>query len=93
MKIAPDAKLSDGKLDVVSIGDLSAVKIMTSASRIYFGSHLSMSEVNHALAKKVVVRSALRSCEVPLEVDGELPGRLPATFQVIPGALRVRCKA
>ena len=93
MKIAPDAKLSDGKLDVVSIGDLSAVKIMTSASRIYFGSHLSMSEVNHALAKKVVVRSALPSCEVPLEVDGELPGRLPATFQVIPGALRVRCKA
>ena len=36
MKIAPDAKLTDGKLDVVSISDLSAVKIMTSASRIYW---------------------------------------------------------
>jgi diacylglycerol kinase family enzyme len=28
--------------------------------------------------------------EVALEVDGELPGRLPATFQIIPEALRVR---
>jgi diacylglycerol kinase (ATP) len=93
MKIAPEAKLLDGKFDVVSVGDLSAIKIMTSAPRIYFGSHLSMTEVHHALAKKVVLRPADRNVEVALEIDGELPGRLPATFQIIPGALRVRCNA
>jgi len=90
MKIAPDAKLTDGKLDVISIGDLSATKIFTSAPRIYTGSHLSMPEVSHALARKITVRTADRATEVPLEVDGELPGRLPATFQIIPEALRVR---
>jgi YegS/Rv2252/BmrU family lipid kinase len=90
MKIAPDAKLTDGKLDVISIGDLSAMKIFTSAPRVYTGSHLSMPEVSHALARKITVRAADRAAEVALEVDGELPGRLPATFQIVPDALRVR---
>jgi len=90
MKIAPDAKLTDGKLDIVSIGDLSAMKIFTSAPRVYTGSHLSMPEVSHALARKIAVRASDRAAEIPLEVDGELPGRLPATFQIIPEALRVR---
>ena len=90
MKIAPDAKLTDGKLDVISIGDLSAMKLFTSAPRVYTGSHLSMPEVSHALARKITVRAADRAAEVALEVDGELPGKLPATFQIIPEALRVR---
>ena len=93
MKIAPDAKLTDGKFDVISVGDLSAVKLFTSAPRVYFGSHLSMPEVSHALARKVTVRPADGAKEVALEVDGELPGRLPATFQIIPEALRVRVAA
>lgn len=91
MKIAPQAKLTDGKFDVVSVGDLSALKIMTSAPRVYFGSHLSMSEVSHITATKVVVRPSDRDANIPLEIDGELPGRLPATFQIIPRALRIRC--
>jgi diacylglycerol kinase (ATP) len=90
MKIAPDAKLTDGKFDVVGVGDLSAVKIFTSAPRVYTGSHLSMPEVSHALARKIIVKPADRAAEVALEVDGELPGKLPATFQIIPEALRVR---
>jgi len=93
MKIAPDAKLTDGKFDVVGIGDLGALKIFTSAPRVYKGSHLSMPEVSHALARKISVRPADRSSEVALEIDGELPGRLPATFQIVPEALRVRCNA
>ena len=91
MKIAPNAKLVDGKFDVISVGDLSALRIVTSAPRVYFGSHLSMNEVSHTLAKKVVVRAASRKVYVELEIDGELPGRLPAAFQIIPEALRVRC--
>ena len=90
MKIAPDAKLADGKFDVIAVGDLSALKIFTSAPRVYTGAHLSMPEVSHALARKITVRAADREAEVALEVDGELPGRLPATFQIIPEALRVR---
>ena len=91
MKIAPEAKLTDGKFDVIGVGDLGTTKIFTSAPRVYFGSHLSMPEVGHGLARKVTVRPAERDAQIDLEVDGELPGRLPATFQIIPAALRVRC--
>ena len=90
MKIAPDAKLTDGKFDVVSVGDLSALKLFTSAPRVYMGSHLSMPEVSHATARKVAIRSTDRASEIALEIDGELPGKLPATFQIIAEALRVR---
>jgi len=84
------AKLTDGKFDVIGVGDLSALQLFTSAPRVYFGSHLSMPEVSHALARKVNIRPADRGAEIALEVDGELPGRLPATFQIVPEALRVR---
>jgi YegS/Rv2252/BmrU family lipid kinase len=91
MKIAPNAKLIDGKFDVVSIGDLGAAKILANAPRLYLGAHLSMSEVGHALAAKVSARPVAKNERVEVEVDGEIPGQLPATFQILPKALRVRC--
>lgn len=93
MKIAPDAKLDDGLFDCVSIGDLGAARIITNAPRIYSGAHLSMQQVNHTMARKVLARPADKDAIVILDIDGELPGRLPATFQIIPSALKVRCPA
>ncbi|MEA2206682.1 MAG: hypothetical protein QOE77_3458 [Blastocatellia bacterium] len=91
MKIAPDAKLDDGLFDVVTIGDIGTVKILTSASRLYFGSHLSMDQVGHTLAKRIIARPANQNEKLAVELDGELVGLLPVTFQIVPGALRVRC--
>lgn len=91
MKIAPNAKLDDGKFDVISIGDLGAARILGNAPRLYLGAHLSMTDVGHALATKVSARPANSDERIEIEVDGELPGHLPATFQILPRALRVRC--
>jgi len=91
MKIAPDAKLTDGKFDVISIGDLGAARILANAPRLYLGAHLSMKEVGHALATKIVARPIDVDRRIEIEVDGEIPGQLPATFQILPKALRVRC--
>ena len=90
MKIAPDAKLDDGYFDVVTIGDANSFRLLTNAPRLYFGAHLRMSEVTHALAKQVVARPANKDKEVRVELDGEVVGRLPSTFQIVPRALRVR---
>ena len=92
MKIAPEAKLADCQFDVVTIADLGPLKILTNAPRLYLGAHLGMQEVRHELARKIVARP-VKDTEVILEVDGELVGRLPATFQVVPRALRIRCPA
>ena len=91
MKIAPDAKLDDGKFDIITIGESSAFRILANSPRLYFGAHLRMNEVTHALAKQVLARPVKKDEEVRIELDGEVLGRLPATFQVLPRAIRVRC--
>jgi len=91
MKIAPDARLDDGRFDIITIGDLSAMQILGNAPKLYFGKHLNMQQVHHTLARRLTARPAEKETEIAIEVDGELPGRLPATFEILPGALRVRC--
>ena len=91
MKIAPNAKLTDGKFDVVSIGDLGFTRILSNAPRLYLGAHLNMSEVQHALAAKITASPIDKNQRIGLDLDGELPGFLPATFQIVARALRIRC--
>ncbi|MEA2174044.1 MAG: hypothetical protein QOD00_1636 [Blastocatellia bacterium] len=92
MKIAPDARLNDGRFDIITIGDMDAMQILSNAPRLYFGKHLSMQQVHHTHARRLTARPAVEDEEVAIEVDGELPGRLPATFEILPGALRVRSR-
>ena len=90
MKIAPHALLDDGRFDIIIIGDLSPFEIIFNAHRLYTGAHLSMKQVHHAHATRVHLKPSRSNARVALEVDGELPGHLPATFEIIPKALRVR---
>lgn len=90
MKIAPDAKLSDGYFDIINIGDIKTLRILANAYRLYGGSHLDLEEVNSTRAKRVEVSPADAREEIFLEIDGELPGRLPAVYEILPRALAVR---
>jgi YegS/Rv2252/BmrU family lipid kinase len=90
MKIAPEAKINDGYLDVINIGDIKTAKILLNAYTLYRGSHLSLPEVKSTLARKIEVSPADKNQEIHIETDGELPGRLPAVYEVVPGALKVR---
>ena len=84
MLIAPDAKLTDGRLDVVNIGNMGAAKIIANAYTLYRGTHLQLDEVGSTLAKKVAVSSVGDAKNAQIEIDGELPGHLPATFKIVP---------
>ena len=90
MKIAPEAKINDGFFDVVNIGDIRTAKILLNAYRLYSGSHLDLSEVNHIKAKRIEVCAANEKQDVYIETDGELPGKLPAVYEIVPQALKVR---
>jgi YegS/Rv2252/BmrU family lipid kinase len=89
MKIAPDAVINDGFFDVVNIGDIKTVKILLNAYKLYGGSHLNLSEVKATKARKIEV-SPLNNEEIHMEIDGELLGKLPARFEILPRALKVR---
>jgi YegS/Rv2252/BmrU family lipid kinase len=90
MKIAPDARLDDGQFDVISIGDLGALKILANTHKLYRGTHLELEQVFFSRGKIIRAHSANNN-DVAIEIDGELAGRLPAKFEIVPGALRVRC--
>jgi diacylglycerol kinase (ATP) len=55
------------------------------ATQILLGKHLSSEAIIFRRAKKVSIRSKPGMC---FNVDGELVGNEPAVFQVIPRALR-----
>ncbi len=90
MKIAPDAKLNDGYFDVVMIGDLSMVEKLTKSYRLYSGTHLKIDKVGFTLGTRIEATPVNGNDPVLIEVDGEAPGRLPATIELLPEALQIR---
>jgi diacylglycerol kinase (ATP) len=90
MMIAPKAKINDGLLDIVNIGDISTAKILLRSYTLYRGTHNDLPEVKSTQARKVEVSAADPSVEILLETDGELPGKLPATYELVHDAIRVR---
>jgi diacylglycerol kinase family enzyme len=90
MMIAPDASLNDGQFDVINIGDLTTIRVLTNVHSLYRGTHLDMKEVLSRRAKRIEIRPSDPSNDIHLETDGELPGRLPVTYELIPNALRLR---
>ncbi len=90
MKIAPDAKINDGFFDLVNIGDIKTARILLNSYKLYSGSHLSLPEVKSSLVKRIVVEPVDENIEIKLEADGELPGKLPATFEIVPKTLKIR---
>ncbi|MFL6468633.1 MAG: diacylglycerol/lipid kinase family protein [Pyrinomonadaceae bacterium] len=90
MKIAPSAKLTDGCFDVVNIGDMKSAKIILNVYTLYRGTHLTLPEVKATRAKRVEAHPLDPAANVMIEVDGELPGKLPAVFEIVPTALKLR---
>lgn len=84
MKIAPNAQLMDGELDVVTLGDLGKLDLVRNVPRVYDGSHITHPKVSTFRARHIEVQSANRML---LQADGEVLGTAPATFTVVPSAL------
>ena len=90
MKICPEAVLDDSYFDFVTVGDLGRLEVLAKIHRIYSGNHLSMKEVSSVRCRRLHLAPADPKAEIPLEIDGETPGRLPARFEILEGALRLR---
>jgi diacylglycerol kinase family enzyme len=91
MKVCPAATLDDGLFDLVVLGDLSILGFFTKIlPRTSSGTHVLLDEVKSAQARTIEVWPADPAAVIPVELDGETPGRLPARFDLVPGALRLR---
>jgi diacylglycerol kinase (ATP) len=90
MHIAPEAVLDDGLFDVVGLEDLSILDQARLMPHLYRGTLLGHEGITHVRGARVVAEPADWSGPVLLDVDGEAPGALPATFEIRPGAIRLR---
>ena len=90
MKMAPEARLTDGLLDLVVVRKLSLSKLVCESPLLYLGAHLGLPEVEHGRVSVVEARSVNPATEVLVEIDGEVEHRLPARFEIRMRALRLR---
>jgi len=90
MKIAPYAKLDDGLFDVVLIESMKFLEFCRNILKIYSGSHLSHPKVSLIRGKKIEISPESSEKDVLIEADGELIGKLPATFEIIPQSFLVK---
>jgi diacylglycerol kinase (ATP) len=83
--IAPEASIDDGLIDIVLVPENSATDLALVAAQIAVGRHLGSEGVIFRRAGKVSVRS---TPGMWFNVDGELIGNEPATFEVLPRRLQ-----
>jgi diacylglycerol kinase (ATP) len=86
MWVAPEARLNDGLFDVVVVGDVSKLDVLTNTRRLYRGTLAEHPKVTTFKACAIELASEQ---EVFIDLDGELVGRLPARFQILPQKLSV----
>jgi YegS/Rv2252/BmrU family lipid kinase len=89
MWACPQAELDDGLLDSLELTGMSRAKLVSTLLKVFKGKHLRVKGVAYSKVKRVEIRPVHADVELLVELDGEQPGRAPATFRVVPGALRV----
>ena len=86
MHIAPQARMDDGLLDVVTVGAMDRGGLLRNLPRVYTGHHPAHPRVRHARARTVRIESDDRPL---IELDGEVVGAGGAEFRILPGAIRI----
>lgn len=90
MQVAPEADPCDGALDCVVLGDLSKPEAFALTSKIYAGTHLAVAKAKCVRGRHFEATLWPAPADVWVELDGETPGQLPLTVDVLPGAIRLR---
>ena len=89
MAIAPDALVDDGVFDIVILRGRSRYYLVDQMNRIYNGGHRNLPDVTILRGKRLSVEPLMENDRAILEIDGDSPGRIPATFEILPKALNV----
>ncbi|MDQ1728750.1 MAG: hypothetical protein QOD33_875 [Pyrinomonadaceae bacterium] len=88
MMLSPQAKIDDGKLDVVTASGLTRTQVMRELARIHKGGHVNNPKVRIVQGEGVSIETFAPEDAMPIEADGNVRGLTPAEFHVMPKALR-----
>jgi diacylglycerol kinase (ATP) len=87
MRIAPGASPTDGRLNLVILGDIGRVELIRWLPTLYSGRHLENPKVKSYTGARVTITAP---AGLPMHVDGEPVSPAPVRISVCPGALRLR---
>ncbi len=86
MRIAPEAELDDGLLDVITVGDVGKLRFVANLRKVFSGTHIDDEQVRMFRASRVEITA---SRPFPVYADGEHLSELPVSVRVLPRALSV----
>ena len=86
MKLAPEAEVGDGKLDVVVIRRVSRWQMLRLFMKVFDGSHVGLSCIEFHQVRSFSIQSDIAD---RMNCDGEMKGNSPMTATLIPSALSV----
>jgi len=83
---APDAEVSDGKLDVIIVKSLDIQNILDILIKLQNGQHVENERIEYFKTESIYIES---NDDIEIDVDGELAGHLPSEFKVIKSAIDI----
>jgi diacylglycerol kinase (ATP) len=89
MMLSPNAQLDDGKLDVVTASGFNRMAVIRELPRIHRGGHVKNPKVRITQGKKVHIETFSEEDGMLIEADGNVRGRTPVEFRIMPSALRI----
>ncbi|SMD14745.1 diacylglycerol/lipid kinase family protein [Sporomusa malonica] len=84
--LAPEAKIDDGKLDLLIVNKCSISELMGLFISIFAGRHTSSSHIQHLQAANIFIEC---NESVESDLDGELGPLLPLTISTVSNKLKV----
>ena len=89
MRQTPLAIMDDGLLDVTIIPDISMWVIARKAYRLFTGTFHKVDVLTQTRCREVIVTPYGPADAEPIEVDGEIIGRVPVKMTVLPSQLNI----
>lgn len=88
-RLAPDADVLDGLLDVLIILKSPITELANMFFKVLTGEHIKHPNVKYFKTKSITIDT---DSNIDIDMDGEYGGKLPAIFQAIPKALKILVK-
>lgn len=90
MWVCPHAAIDDGHFDQLEVAGMSRATLVATLAKVFSGKHLRVRGVGSGRARRVSYEPVWGQARVPIEIDGEQVGRLPASFEIRPASLRLK---
>lgn len=85
-KFAPEADVLDGLLDVLIVKKSEVADLANIFLNVLRGDHINHPNVKYFKTKKITIDT---EDNIPIDIDGEYGGKLPATFQVVSRGMKI----